>query len=94
MKLSKADAKTLVELLIKAGKDIEYSAKAKHISVSDRNGDIMNFDIQHLDDKDFDEVCKYIDDFNCIDINSALSDLKSVLKESIDKLEEYDNCEI
>lgn len=91
MKLSKLDTKTLVDLLIKAGKDIEYSVRAKHIAASDTDGDIICFDIQHLDDKDFDEVCKYIDEFNSPDINSALSDLNSALKDGIDKLKAYDN---
>lgn len=90
MKLSKSDTKTLVELLIKAGKDIEYNAKAKHIAASDTDEDIMCFDIQHLSDKDFNEVCAYIDEFNNTDINSALSDLNDTLKEQIDKLEAYD----
>lgn len=90
MKLSKADAKTLVELLIKAGKDVGYSVRAKHISASDTDWDIIFFDIQHLDDKDFDEVCKYIDEFNSSDINSALSDLNSALKDGIEALENYD----
>lgn len=90
MKLSKADAKTLVELLIKAGKDVGYSVRAKHISASDTDWDIIFFDIKHLDDKDFDEVCKYIDEFNSSDINSALSDLNSALKDGIEALENYD----
>ena len=54
--LTKEEAKTLVELLIKTGKNVEFSGGM--IQADDVCMDTMMFDVQHLNFASLDDIMK------------------------------------